>query len=290
MTRSVFTDNFSEILNDEELKSLQESHKSYDPYYVASGSIKRRKERFDKLWQIFEPLADSHFLSEIKRHFHQRTWEMYLGAILLDRKLKIASLGKGPDFIINQNQVNEVFIEAVAAGVGDTSDRVPEMAYEIVQDVPEEEMLIRLANSIEYKYQKYREFIMEKQKPYVIAVNKGGLQYPDPQIPLVMKCLFSLGFEHYKKVNGKLTYAGWTRREFIEKKNGSKVLMNFFEKEESSVVSAVIYSKNTVLNHPKSIGTDCIVVHNPMASIPIDEDVFKDFIQYKKTSKGIQRI
>ena len=109
--------------------------------------------------------------------------------------------------IIEKNeQIDEIFIEAVACKKGDSADAVPDMVVAekpediTVQDVPHDEMLLRLSSSLFYKAKKYKDFINTKNKPYIIAVNKGALEHLDPQIPLVLKCLFGLGYEHFKKI------------------------------------------------------------------------------------------
>jgi hypothetical protein len=73
---------------------------------------------FDSLWQIYQPLADKNFLSDCKKHFHQRVWEMYLGVSLIKNGLDISSSGRGPDFVVNKGKENEIFIEATACPIG----------------------------------------------------------------------------------------------------------------------------------------------------------------------------
>lgn len=285
MEKSIFTDNFPEVCSDEELQKIIKIFPKYDPYYIASGCIKKRKELFDSLWQIYQPLADKHFLSDCKKHFHQRVWEMYLGVSLIKNGLDISSSKSGPDFIVNKGRENEIFIEATACTRGTTKDAVPEEYFaetpeEIrVQDVPYDKMLIRITNSLDYKYKKYKDFIEEEEKPYIIAISRSALGYLDG-IPLIFKCLFGLGFQSYKMINGKLFNAGWKRKKQLIKESGAKIPISFFEEEEHSIVSAVIYSDRSVLNYPKEIGSDCILVHNPMAKYPVDTKIFSYFRQY----------
>ena len=279
MDNSIFTDKFSEVKTDKESEKIKNSDSNYDPYYIASGCIKERQEKFDKLWRVFKPLADKHFLSDIKKHFHQRTWEMYFGTMLIQNDFDVSSFDKGPDFILNEGKDEEIFIETVACEKGNSIDAVPEMfvAENLkdirVVDVPHDEMLIRLANSLDSKYKKYKDFIAKENKPYIIAVNRGGLGHVD-DIPLILKCLFGIESQYFKKVDGKLIYAGWTRRRFIEKKNKSKIPMTFFENKKHDIVSAVIYSDKTILSHMDEISSDCIIIHNPNAKLPVDLNIF----------------
>jgi hypothetical protein len=41
------------------------------------------KEFAERLWTQYHPYADAHFLTEIRRDFHARFWEMYLTCTLL---------------------------------------------------------------------------------------------------------------------------------------------------------------------------------------------------------------
>ena len=287
MQESLFTIELPIVNTDEELERIKNAHPDCDPYFIASGCIKERREKFNNLWSQFKFLADKHFLSQIKKEFHERTWEMYVGCVLKKNCTDVSSEDIGPDFILNKAKTDEIFVEAVACKKGNSADAVPNMIVAeklediTVHDVPHDEMLLRLSSSISYKASKYKDFIKAKNKPYIIAVNKGALEHPDPQIPLVLKCLFGLGYEHFKKINEQLVYNGWTRREFIEKSNGEKISMTFFEKDENDFVSAVIYSPDNILSSPQNIGSDCVLIHNPKAKFPIDIKTFSFLQQWR---------
>jgi len=286
MNKSIFTDDFPLVSSDEELQKIIKIFPEYDSYYIASGCIKDRKKIFDNLWQIFQPLADKHFLSDCKKHFHQRMWEMYLGVALIKNGLDISSSKSGPDFIVNKGRENEIFIEATACTRGATEDAVPEEYFaetpeEIkVQDVPYDKMLIRITNSLDSKYKKYKDHVEREKKSYIVAVNRGALGYMDANIPLIFKSLFGLGFQSYKVINGKLFNAGWKRKKVLIKESGAEIPISFYEEKEHSIVSAVIYSDISILNPPKVIGSDCILVHNHMAKDPVDQKIFVFFKQY----------
>ena len=293
MQNSIFNVNLPLVANNEKLNQVKALFPDYDLYYIASGCIKERKEKFDRMWKVFMPLADKHFLSDIRKHFHQRTWEMYLGNVLIKNWLDVSSADEGPDFIINRGKENEIFIEAVACGRGTTEDTVPEMFVagkpdEIrAQNVPHDKMLLRIANSLDAKYKKYKDFVESKKKPYIIAVNTANLQYSNIDAPLILKVLFGLGYLSLNvPLGGGSSTTSWTRREYIQKKDGEKISMMFFEKEKHNIVSAVIYSTENVLNHPKVIGLDCVMVHNPNAKFPITLNTFSFLQQYKAEYKN----
>ena len=295
MQSSLFSIDLPLVNTNKELEKVKSIYQNYDTYFIASGCIRERREKFNNLWNQFRTLLDEYkskvFLSKIKQkgQFHENTWEMYVGCILKKylTDVFVSSKDEGIDFILNKDKVDEIFVEAVACKKGDSADAVPDMIVAerpediMIQNVPHDEMLLRLSSSIVSKADKYKDFIKAKNKPYIIAVNKGALEYPDPQIPLVLKCLFGLGYEHFKKINEQLLYNGWTRREFIEKSNGEKIPMIFFEKDENDFVSAVIYSSDNILNTPQNVGSDCVLIHNPKARNPIDLKTFSFLQQWK---------
>lgn len=280
MNNDLFQSDLPTVDNNEDLQKVKDAHPSLDEYYVASACIKERRNKFNKLWQCFELFADRHFLSQIKIDFHERSWEMYIGCLLKKIFLNISSGNSGPDFVINQGEDDEIYIEAVACRHGDSADKVQELILATriedisVHDIPENAMLLRLASSINYKAKKYKDFIQTKNKPYIIAVNKGALRHPDPEIPLILKCLFGFTCQCFKKINGELVYSGWQTRDFITKNNGEQISMKFFEDKNNDFVSGIIYSPIDILNAPDEIGNDCVLIHNPNAKNPVGIDKF----------------
>jgi len=276
---SIFADNFPLISTQQELDSLKEKYPSCDEYYVASGSISERREKFDRLYQKYQPYADRHFLSEVRKQFHQRTWEMYLGCTLLERGIPISSKDEGPDFLIENEK--KIWVECIACTKGSDSsdDRVPPMAYGVVQSIPEDEMCLRLVSALYKKFDAYKTYLKKglvaESDIFIIAVNSGDFGYlADGVIPLILKCLFDIGYPTISvPIGGGESKHGWSRREYIEKKNGSKVPMDFFLDAVHKGISGVLYDGNNILNHTEILGKDIIRVNNPIAKNPFPKDV-----------------
>lgn len=284
MKDTLFTIELPIITTDEELEKIKEIYPSCDPYFIASGCIRERREKFDKLWQNFKPYADRHFLSEVKKNFHQRSWEMYIGNVLLEKKLIIQSKNFGPDFIVNEN----IYIECVAPTKGDPTkpNSVPKMFIALtpeeirVQDVPFDEIILRITGVIkdkaliEYENWKNKKWFVKKN-PFVAAVNTGDLEYvEDPSMPNVLKALF--GFQ-FMQINIKTDATNYSHRNEISKHNNMSVSVNYFTCKKYSFISGVLFSNKTVLNHPKNIGDDCIFVNNPFAINPVGGSFIKLF-------------
>lgn len=295
---SLFSDNFLISKTDEDLKNLQIQYPGYDSYYIASCSIPDRKKYFDDLYNQFEPYADRNFLIDVKNNFHQRTWEMYMACLLLKNDIQISSQDIGPDIKIAINGT-VIWIECVACTKGSGNDSVPPLRYDgSLQDLPEKEMLLRITNSLDDKFKKYKKYIndgiVKKGDIYIIAINRADLDHFDPGIPLVFKALFGIGYlsfpmQSLRKTENKRE-PFWSIRPAILKQNGKYVSVKFFEAQEHSGISAVIYSKDNILNCRDKSGEECILVHNPFASNSLPEGSFPFFEQYKSIENKIVKI
>jgi hypothetical protein len=280
---SIFTIELPIVETNEELEKIKVLNNKYDSYFIASGCCKERRKRFDELWTKYKPYADRHFLYEIRTNFHQRSWEMYVGNVLLEKKLTIESQNEGPDFVIDKT----AYIECVAPtkGVPTKPDSVPEMfvstnPIEIrVQDVPVDKMILRITQCIKDKAEQYKNWESKKwfdsEKPFVVAVNTGDFEHvEDPSMPEVLKALFGLQFI---KINVETGETNFSHRDKIIKLNHEPVSVNYFVNEEFSLVSGVLFSNKRVLNHPEIIGEDCIFVNNPFANNPLEDSFVKRF-------------
>jgi type I restriction enzyme S subunit len=297
---TLFSDDFPIVTSEIELEIVKrEFHRyEYDSCYVTVG-CKKSKSKLDILWEKFKPYADTHFLSEIKKHFHQRTWEMYVACIFLKKGFQIESSDNRPDIkIVLGNQI--IWIECVACDVGIGKDAVPPLKYDssLLQDYPEKQLLLRMTNSLDAKLKKYKEYlekkIVGKEDIFIIAINRAGIDHCDPGIPLIFKAVF--GIEHLNipihPLNGAKSEKGsfWSIRDDIVKQNDENISVKFFEKQEHSGISAIIYSNTNILNHPNNIGSECILTHNPIAKNILDDKIFPFFDQYKIAADKIIKL
>lgn len=285
----LFTDDFPLVKNDTELQALIKKYSEYDPYYVASGSIADRRDHFERLYERYHPYADRHFLSEVKKQFHQRTWEMYLGCSLLDRSISFVSKDIGPDILIEESG-NKIWIECIACTKGEGEDRVPTLQYGVAQNVPDDEMVMRIVSGLKTKYEKYESYlergIVSGNDHLIIAVSAGSFDHPEA-FPLILHSVFPIGYPTLSfPIDGGEPVNGWTTRPFRTKKNGSQVPTTFFVNGQHTEISGVIYCKNNVLNHSTILGDDILVVHNPQAKNPLPSSGLNSFKQYKPDENG----
>ena len=288
---TLFTDDFPIVKNNTELQELFRLYPDYDPYYIAATSIADRREKFEKLYEKYHPYADSHFPSEVKKQFHQRTWEMYLGCALIERGIKFTSKDVGPDILIEEFG-KRIWIECIACTKGEGKDRVPDLQYGVAQNVPDEEMIIRITSALKNKFEKYQKYvdkgIIKGEDCFNIAVNAGAFGHPEAR-PLILQSVFPIGHPTLSwSINNpqEKPVSGWTTRTFLTKKNGSPAPTTFFVDKEHAGISGAIYCKNNILNHANVFGEDILLVHNPQASNLLPPCKLDSFRQYKVDEKG----
>jgi hypothetical protein len=168
---------------------MQEPPENSSPLYRALILPRRpievlARQRCEAMWRLFEPLADPNFLERLPFEFHQRWFEMYLGAALVSAGLEVGAPtpGRGPDFEIRADG-RRVYVEAVCATAGDSlhEDVVPEPIYRdtegnaVCAQVPHDRITLRLAHSVRAKlnaFDRYRNAgLVVPDDACVIAVN-----------------------------------------------------------------------------------------------------------------------
>jgi type I restriction enzyme S subunit len=302
----LFSENLGEVETDEELASLQQQFPYYDLGYItqSAGSPRRReKDWIEKLWKQYAPYADSHFIEDFKRQFAERSWELYLGATLLNRGFRLGRHNNaGPDFDVQNNKGERLtWIEATVTEKGKGKDRVPEMIYEIAIDVPEEEMLLRVSNALDEKFKRYQteltNGVVKDNEPYVIAVNRSPLNHVDPGLPLILKALFGIGHQALRIIAGGVRQTKpesfWTNRPKIGKRSGKDVPMLFFDDPTYSGISAIVYCADSILNSPRisqEMGENFVAIHNPLAKNLLPEGFFPFGDEYKAEGEYVKKI
>src|SRR5450432_925204 len=59
--------------------------------------MRAARENCEALWELYEPYADTEFLTEIKSNFDARYWEMYLTVFFIKEGFKVCCPKPGPD-------------------------------------------------------------------------------------------------------------------------------------------------------------------------------------------------
>jgi hypothetical protein len=264
-----------------------------DPAYEAvrdAPHLADAKDFIENLWQDYESYADSHFLDDAKCQFHQRTWEMYVGCLLIQYGYTLHKLSdEGPEFWIEVNG-NKVWVEAVAPGPGDPDkpDSVPPPPSGEAEPVPEEKIILRFTSALYDKLKKYREGldkrIINTTDSYIVALNghKASQMRVDPDLPWLVKALLGFGpmAVMVGQETGDIGNPFYQPREKIVKAKGSPVPTRAFLSEEYAGISAVFYSSTDIVNVPEEIGSEIIVLHNPLATNAVPRGTFTFGTEY----------
>lgn len=241
----------------------------------------------DSLWDRFRPSADSHFPQDFAVHTHQRFWEMYLGATLLDAGHTIVAPKPGPDFGLVQFG-RKIWIEAVAAtrGALGLPDSVPQLEAKSGY-VPQDKIVLRCTSAIAAKfpaqYHKHLDLgLIQPDDCYVIAVNHAETyHFADVgSPPYMLRAVLGLGsfFVTIDRSTGEIANQGVQYRGSIPKATGASVETRLFLSPQSAPVSAVIGSVATIGTPvhlgEHNMGQDFLLIHNPTAQNALPDGLF----------------
>jgi hypothetical protein len=240
----------------------------------------------ESLWGRYQGYEDVHFLREARDHFLERFWEMYLAVTFLERGFDIFRAGNaGPEFCFASGN-RKIWVEAVAPGPGTGNDRVPElqigMEVEVASEVPTEKILLRYANAITVKRERYlaavKSGILKESDGYVLAINSRRIPHAPygSTLPFFIQALLPFGpltilIDPRTRDIGDRFYR---LRESVAKAEGSRVSTASFLDPQFAFVSAVLHSSVDCVNCPPTLGGEFTILHNPNASHPISDSLF----------------
>jgi hypothetical protein len=262
-----------------------------DPTYV---NLRSRQEDWiaparafvESLWDRFHGFADPNFLTEIRRDFHARFWEMYLTCALHEyatqRGIAISCPKPGPDILL-EHEGNRVWVEAVIAtnGMPGRPDSVVQPNADGSSRIPEEKIVLRYTNALSEKYGKYRRYlrkgIVRKSDAFVVAINGAALSWKGIQaaddVPRFLKALYPLGpFQLVldRRTGETIRHQNQPRFNIVKASGDNVAVMPFLERG-SRGITAVLGSLADVMYHGTPLGSDFELAHNPMGRAPISD-------------------
>jgi hypothetical protein len=251
----------------------------------------------EELWTEAWPYVDADLPAQARVGFFSRYWELYLTVALLRWSVPLvarASRGattRGPDLLAAFSP--RVFLEAVAVTPGKGPDAVPEVVSGKAQDVPHNEVILRIRSGIKEKHEKLAAYetqgILLPTDAFVIALNAGQI-YPaklPPVLPHEVMAVLPFGdaVAQVDLTTNTWSDGGFTYRRLIQKRFGAPVSTDIFDCPSYSGISALLYSRIDLLNRPEKIGqgpigADFSIVHNPFARIPLPHGLFPCWREY----------
>jgi hypothetical protein len=245
------------------------------------GTVAAR-QRCEKMWAAFHPLADRNFLERLPFEFHQRWFEMYLGASLVSAGIDVRAPKPGPDFEINAGS-QRIFIEAVAPTPGNPehADAVSEPVYSdaegraIAVNVPHDRITLRIASAVRAKldvFDRYRSRgLVSADDACIVAVNLRDI----PQAWADSKEFF------FRAVYGmgnrvlvidpdarQVVATGSEHRMILARASGAAEAVAAMLDPAHADVCAILGSAADVGNVPDLLGDDFVIMPHAGAQVP----------------------
>lgn len=162
------------------IKPGKDASRGYVNLYRAETDEHRTiRAHCERLWSVFGPYADKDFLTEFVLHFHERWFEMYLGAHLLDQDVQLHPVtSPGPDFLVDVDG-HRIWIEATCPTAGEPGK--PDTIVRGDGLTPWNLIALRIRSAVEEKRRKYDCYlergIVRSGDSLLIAVNISAIPY-----------------------------------------------------------------------------------------------------------------
>ena len=281
-----------------------------DPAYrnirdATDAPLRLARSHCEYLWMFFQHHADPEFRNELRSKFDARYWEMYLTTCLILAGYSVTCPKPGPDAgIIHRGQ--RIWFEATSPSPGAVGapDQVPEMKFvaidgqPIVNDVPNEKIILRYLNSISVKYkEQYANWlkagVVSDKDCFVIAINPRKIRFDhaDTDPPRILQAGYTLGPPYFVVDDrGKTSGSGYLFRDHVVKapkkdtKEGeepAKVATGVFQQQEYNGLSALLCSRVDAANRPAEMGDDFQLASNPHAKVPLPKALWLRGVHYE---------
>ncbi|PCI25113.1 hypothetical protein COB57_02760 [Candidatus Peregrinibacteria bacterium] len=260
----------------------------------------RVKEEIEILYKNTHLYLDKNFKQKFQKEFSSRLWEMYLIHTLLEQgfKIKKQKTDRGPDIKILLDNGKILWIEAVVANRGKGVNHVkeiplgPSCGHIDDCDFPK---ILRLTNSISYKYRKYftkssDDYVsnsnIEDDDLYMIAICP---EFEDFDERCILNTLFSIGKAIYTK---DMESPFYEKREVVPKSKDLLIDVGIFESNKFPRLNGVIYSNSRTIDvlHNGITEESLYLGFNPKSSIVLKDYFNFGFHMYKDKTVKIRKI
>ncbi|MEZ4219645.1 MAG: hypothetical protein R3B13_01870 [Polyangiaceae bacterium] len=225
----------------------------------------------------------------------QRTWELYLGALLLEHGYPLEKPpSDGPDLKIRRSE-RPVWIEAVAPQAGTGADKAERMyswkqrtpyGFRATFKVDKDKTVLRYTHALEKKRQQLQQFqqrnIVAGSEPVVVAISGAAIEDADlcDDFPDILRAVYGID-ETVLHVPVGASVEPWesvTTRKEVNKAAGAPVGVTAFVGNNCRDVSAVLFSPDALC--AELSGQQVITVHNLRAQNPLERGFFRFGLEY----------
>jgi len=242
------------------------------------------RDQCEALWRDFHDLADPAFVDRLPFEFHQRWFEMYVGAALREAGLHIEAPKPGPDFRVVTDR-GPVYIEAIAPTAGNPlhADAVPEPVYAegraMAVSVPQDQITLRLADAFRRKADVIdgyrRKCYIGERDPCLIAINLRDIPHAWADAEeFWFRALYGAGnrFVLFDR-DGQDHREGREHRTLLRRASGAVEDVAPLLNPDRSGVSGVLGSATNVGNMPNPLGDDFLLMPHATALTPYPQSL-----------------
>jgi len=231
------------------------------------------------LWEKTCSYLDSDLANQLRSQFHQRFWEMYLVAALLESEKELEKgRSEGPDICIKSAGLSRIWIEAVTVLPGTGADAVQEAHSKAARSVPDEQIKLRLLTVFDTKFkqfEKHREKnLICDDELCIIAINAARVplaRLDNDDVPRIIGSLLPFGkpMVTINRHSLEVVESSYAYQDSVFKASGTPIATTSFLNPKYSNISAIIYSCVDVFNFPEKLSHELLLFHNPLASNPL---------------------
>lgn len=285
----IHDDLFPTLESDNDFDTYKQSHPEFDPEYILQHCYAPRQETkvwLESIWKSYQGYAEPRFLDCLRSSggFHNFSWQMYLGSVLLEKKYQLVkNNGKGPDIQIVVGGKN-IWVEAIVTTPGNdkTAEGIPQSGSIYSGLDPR---VARISNALTKKHKKYKEkylgTICRDNDPYVIAIN-GSATTTLHDCRAAEATVYGRGNDVIKRLPDGSMKGGFyeLRESFVKIKNGKEIVIpaNYFCNDSHKEISGILYCERHIINannFDRTPEDGLYLLLNPYAINKINIDEFR---------------
>lgn len=228
-------------------------------------------EHMEGYWKFYQPFASPGFQRQLladDRKFYSLTWELMLGATLLEKgyHLERSINDERPDLCLNW-EGKRVWVECCLPTGGDPS-RPNSVTEKILSsdgqfemhDIDHDKSVLRCTQVLSEKKQQHLRWIEKgvcnQNDPFIIAINGRNLELQifNSSLPDILRALYATGdmYDIFDPNDAEYRKSGYLTQSKIEKSQTATILTTFFLERENSHISGVLFSTDWIMRYSSS--------------------------------------
>lgn len=249
------------------------------------------RERLEDAWQRYGQMHPDRrrFIGEFRDNFADRSWELWLMAVLADSGASLQRVGKeGLDILIQTPDGGRCWIEAVAVGPGEKEN--PNYVWQRQPDnlgpscgPKDENVILRFLAALDRKQrniERYRsKSIIGESDPCLVALSYGKIidgDLVDDEVPAIVRSVYGIGptqtlvpFVMNGSSAKRPTRVVKPLQDAVTNAQGKPVSIRRFLDGSASCIAGILWASDIVWNLGWDASRSLKLVHNPTATVPL---------------------